>query len=104
MGFGDVSHVRCPHRYGETLLPDIWFEPAVVWEVKAADLSVSPVHKAGFGLVDPNKGISIRFPRLVRVRDDKTPEEATGAEQVAEMYRRQASAQNHKAKDVDEDY
>ena len=35
---------------------------------------------------------------------DKTPAEAAGAEQVAEMYRCQASTQNHKAKEVDEDY
>ncbi len=101
------AFLGCGHvlRYGETLLPDIWFSPAVVWEVKAADLSVSPVHKAALGLVDANKGISIRFPRLVRVRDDKAPEDATGAEQVAEMYRRQALAQsNNKANAADEDY
>lgn len=52
-------------RYGETLIPDIWFDAKVVWEVKAADLSVSPVHCAAQGLVDPTKGVSIRFPRLV---------------------------------------
>lgn len=52
-------------RYGETLIPDVWFDAKAVWEVKAADLSVSPVHCAALGLVDASKGVSIRFPRLV---------------------------------------
>ena len=89
-----ISQPRPYYAYGDTLTPDVWFEPAVVWEVKAADLSVSPVHKAGLGLVDRNKGISIRFPRLVRERDDKRPEQATSAAQVADMYRRQALTMN----------
>lgn len=55
-------------RYGETLIPDVWFEAKAVWEVKAADLSVSPVHCAATGLVDANKGVSIRFPRLVGLK------------------------------------
>jgi DNA ligase-1 len=31
--------------------PDVWFEPKVVWEVLAADLSLSPIYAAAKGLV-----------------------------------------------------
>lgn len=78
------------YRHADALTPDVWLKPTQVWEVKAADLSLSPVHLAARGIVDPHKGISIRFPRLVRVREDKTPEESTSPAQVAAMFRAQA--------------
>ncbi|KAG5472567.1 hypothetical protein LSCM1_03971 [Leishmania martiniquensis] len=82
--------------------PDVWLTEAQVWEVKAADLSVSPVHQAAVGLVDPNKGIALRFPRYMRQREDKKPADATNASQVAELYRAQSLALQRGANDVDE--
>ena len=76
--------------------PHVWFDAHKVWEVKAADISISPKHQAALGLVEAGKGISIRFPRLVRVRDDKTAEQTTSPEQLAEMYRNQAAVNQGK--------
>ncbi|RPB19410.1 ATP-dependent DNA ligase [Terfezia boudieri ATCC MYA-4762] len=91
------------HSTGNTHAPDVWFEPKMVWEVKTADMTLSPKYRAAEGLVDSNKGISLRFPRFLRIRDDKGPEQATNARQVAEMYRKQESVGGGK-KGVDDDF
>lgn len=57
--------------------PDVWFEPAVVVEVLAAEITKSPHHTAG---------LALRFPRFIRYRYDKKPEQATTSKEIKEMY------------------
>ncbi|XP_041972033.1 DNA ligase 1 [Aricia agestis] len=94
------------YRYDNSHAPDAWFSAAAVWEVRCADLSLSPAHHAAIGLVDPDKGISLRFPRFVRVREDKSAEQATSARQVAELYLAQDQVKNSakSARDDDDFY
>ncbi|KAI5953272.1 cdc17 [Candida jiufengensis] len=67
--------------------PDVWFEPTMLFEILTADLSLSPIYKAAHQ--EYGKGISLRFPRFLRVRDDKGIEDATSSTEVAEFYERQ---------------
>ncbi|KAH7038137.1 uncharacterized protein B0I36DRAFT_75939 [Microdochium trichocladiopsis] len=95
------------HSSGGQHQPDVWFEPRYVWEVKTADLTLSPRYKAGAKEgVDPSgeKGISLRFPRFIKIRDDKKPDEATSSRQVAEMYRKQEAVTKNKGPSADDDF
>ncbi len=55
---------------------DVWVEPKIVVEIKADEVTKSPVHSAGFAL---------RFPRLERFRDDKNPQEVTTLKELEKM-------------------
>jgi DNA ligase-1 len=71
------------------LVPDTWLEPKVVAEVRGAELTLSPVHRAAWGAVNGDAGLALRFPRFERWRDDKGPSDTTTAGELVSMYRRQ---------------
>lgn len=86
--------------------PDVWFEPRLVWEVKAADLTLSPRYKAGCDALSDasGRGISLRFPRFIKEREDKRPEQGTGSSIVVELYRKQENVTKSKVPGVDDDF
>merc|ERR1711920_401972 len=79
------------YNVSDKMKPDVWLQACQVWEIKAADLSISPVHTSAMGVKSDSKGIGLRFPPFLRIREDKTPEEATGPDQIVEMFEAQAS-------------
>jgi DNA ligase-1 len=58
------------------LVPDVWVEPSVVVEVAADEITKSPNHAGG---------VALRFPRLIKFRDDKGPKEATSWKEMKEI-------------------
>jgi DNA ligase-1 len=95
-----IEKPRSDYRVGDASV-DVWFDAKFVWEIKTADLSLSPVYTAGHSLNDSNKGVSLRFPRFIRVRPDKKPEESTSSEEIYKMYL--AQEKKHKQVDFDEE-
>lgn len=69
--------------------PDVWFEAGEVWEVAFADITLSPVYTAAIGLVSEDRGLSLRFPRFLRKREDKGVDEASTSEFLAGLWRKQ---------------
>jgi DNA ligase 1 len=77
-----------PARVDSRWAADVWFEPTLVVEVLAAELTLSPHHTAGWGLLKEDAGLAMRFPRFTgRWRDDKAPTDATTVEEAVSMYR-----------------
>jgi DNA ligase-1 len=58
-------------------------KPKVVVEVGYQEIQKSPNYESGFAL---------RFPRLIRLRSDKSPEEADSLERVKRLYESQGRA------------
>jgi len=78
------------YMYGESLEADVWFSASKVWEIRGADLSKSSTHKSALGKTgEAGRGIGLRFPRFLRAREDKGPEQATTGDQILDMYYRQ---------------
>lgn len=80
------------------LEPDVWVTPSIVVEIKADELTRSPVHTAGRSMKSSKSGsafdvdvpgYALRFPRLERFRDDKSPTDATTLKEVEEIYKLQ---------------
>jgi len=77
-----------PSRVVSILEPDIWVEPKYVVEVRADEITRSPVHTAGKD--EGELGYALRFPRVEKfVRIDRKPEDATTVQEILEMYNMQ---------------
>ncbi|OIO26635.1 DNA ligase [Candidatus Micrarchaeota archaeon CG_4_10_14_0_2_um_filter_55_9] len=65
---------------------DEWVKPSLVVEVKADEITRSPVHTCA---MKDKEGLALRFPRLVRIRVDKSPAQATTEKEVIQLFEKQ---------------
>ncbi|MDW7733170.1 MAG: ATP-dependent DNA ligase [Methanolobus sp.] len=68
---------------GKDMEPDQYIDPSVVIEVLGSQITRSSGHTAGRG--DGKRGLALRFPRFLRIRYDKGPEDATTVGEIRDM-------------------
>jgi len=62
------------------LIPDVWVKPEIVVELGGDDISVSQNHTSGYAL---------RFPRLIKFRDDKSATDTTSPQEIVALHKSQ---------------
>jgi DNA ligase-1 len=86
-GFSDEQLAEVFDLLRETVIStskkEVTFEPSLVFEVGYAELQASSNYEGGFAL---------RFPRFVRIRDDKDITDIETIEGIRERYGRQATS------------
>ncbi len=101
-GFSDEELERLQDRFKDYVIPsidslvdskitaDVWFKPALIFQVFGDEITRSPIHTCAFEIVAPNEGLAIRFPRFDGTwRPDKSWREATTVTQILELYKAQ---------------
>lgn len=70
--------------------PDVWFEPELVVEIVASEITLSPVHTCAKDSVRKGSGLALRFPKFTgKIRDEKAPEDASTDQEVVTLYKNQ---------------
>jgi len=76
---------------------DIWFEPELVLEIVASEITLSPIHKTGLDLIRKSSGFALRFPKFTgKIRYEKAAEDASTGEEVFALYKRQSKINHEK--------
>lgn len=71
-----VSEQPKNYQIHKGLLPDVFIKPELVIEVAADELTKSPTHSAG---------VALRFPRMIRFREDKNWEQVTSIVELKQI-------------------
>ncbi|CAD6193975.1 unnamed protein product [Caenorhabditis auriculariae] len=95
----DGRHSELPSWFkcAKGLVPDYVIKDpkeAPIWEITGAEFSKSTTHTAG--------GMSIRFPRVTRLREDKTAETATSLAELKRLFEASKSNLMEEHLEVDE--
>ena len=84
-------------RIDSEMEADVWFEPELVIEVIASEITLSPIHKAARDKIRKDAGLALRFPKFTgKIRLEKESEDASTNEEVITLYKGQKKVAHDK--------
>jgi DNA ligase 1 len=97
-GMTDIEFIDLKHRcdkiviahqlknviVAKSLHPDVWVNTEIVCEIRADDITQSPLHTAG--KTENSLGFALRFPRFVKYRIDKSAQDTTSSTELAHLF------------------
>lgn len=77
-------------RIDSGMEPDVWFEPELVIEIVASEITLSPVHMTAKNAIRASSGLALRFPKFTgKIRMEKAAEDASTDQEVIALYKNQ---------------
>ncbi|MDH3313459.1 MAG: ATP-dependent DNA ligase [Nitrosopumilus sp.] len=84
-------------RINSEMEADVWFEPELVIEVVASEITLSPIHKAAMDKIRKNTGLALRFPKFTgKIRFEKVAEDASTNKEIITLYKGQKKVAHDK--------
>ena len=85
-------------RINSEMEADVWFEPELVIEIVASEITLSPIHKAAWDEMRKGAGLALRFPKFTgKIRVEKFAEDASTNEEVIALYKGQKKIAHDKS-------
>ncbi len=86
----DKITVKKDPRIQSGMEADVWFDPEIVIEIVASEITLSPIHKVAMDKIRKGSGLALRFPKFTgKIRFEKTSENATNIDEIITLYNSQ---------------
>ena len=86
----DKVTIKKDPRIDSTMEAEVWFEPELVIEVVASEITQSPIHRAAQDSIRKGYGLALRFPKFTgKVRVEKSAHDASTSQEVIALYKGQ---------------
>ena len=94
----DKVTIKKNPRIDSEMEADVWFEPELVIEIVASEITLSPIHRAARDTLRKGAGLALRFPKFTgKIRMEKLAEDASTNEEVVTLYKGQKKIAHEKS-------